>query len=342
MVAKDLRKIMAEMGFKTVNDMIGRVDCLQADDAIDHWKRRGLDFTNILKPAEKIFKNTEVYNTIKQDHGLDKALDKVLIKKAQNAIKHKKRTTIESKIVNTNRVVGTMLSNEVTKIWEDAGLPEDTLKIKLYGSAGQSLAAWLVKGVCIELEGDANDFVGKGLSGGKLIIYPPKESSFKAEDNILLGNVALYGATKGEAYFRGIAAERFCVRNSGAEVVVEGIGDHGCEYMTGGKAVILGPTGRNFGAGMSGGEAYVYDPEKTFPSKCNTDTFEIENLKEKKDIKELTRLISNHHKYTGSEIAKKILDHWEIEIKHFVKVMPTDYKRVLLEMAANKKEVSNG
>ena len=170
MVAKDLRTIMAEMGFKTVNDMIGRVDCLQADDAIDHWKRRGLDFSNILKPAEKIFENTEVYNTIKQDHGLDKALDKTLIKKAQEAIKHKKRTIIESKIVNTNRVVGTMLSNEVTKIWEDAGLPEDTLKIKLHGSAGQSLAAWLVKGVCIELEGDANDFVGKGLSGGKLIL----------------------------------------------------------------------------------------------------------------------------------------------------------------------------
>ena len=342
MVAKDLRNIMAEMGFKTVNDMIGRVDCLKADDAIDHWKRRGLDFSNILKPAEKIFENTEVYNTIKQDHGLDKALDKTLIKKAQEAIKHKKRTIIESKIVNTNRVVGTMLSNEVTKIWEDAGLPEDTLKIKLHGSAGQSLAAWLVKGVCIELEGDANDFVGKGLSGGKLIIYPPKESSFKAEENILLGNVALYGATKGEAYFRGIAAERFCVRNSGAEVVVEGIGDHGCEYMTGGKAVILGPTGRNFGAGMSGGEAYVYDPEKSFPSKCNTDTFELENLEEQKDIKELIRLVTNHRKYTGSEIAKKILSNWQEEIKHFVKVMPTDYKRVLLEMASNKKEVSNG
>ena len=342
MVAKDLRNIMAEMGFKTVNDMIGRVDCLKADDAIDHWKRRGLDFSNILKPAEKIFENTEVYNTIKQDHGLDKALDKTLIKKAQEAIKHKKRTIIESKIVNTNRVVGTMLSNEVTKIWEDAGLPDDTLKIKLHGSAGQSLAAWLVKGVCIELEGDANDFVGKGLSGGKLIIYPPKESSFKAEENILLGNVALYGATKGEAYFRGIAAERFCVRNSGAEVVVEGIGDHGCEYMTGGKAVILGPTGRNFGAGMSGGEAYVYDPEKSFPSKCNTDTFELENLEEQKDIKELIRLVTNHRKYTGSEIAKKILSNWEEEIKHFVKVMPTDYKRVLLEMASNKKEVSNG
>ena len=342
MVAKDLRKIMADMGFKTVNDMIGRVDCLQADDAIDHWKRRGLDFSNILKPAEKIFENTEVFNTIKQDHGLDKALDRTLIKKARDAIKNKKQTTIESKIVNTNRVVGTMLSNEVTKIWEDAGLPEDTLKIKLHGSAGQSLAAWLVKGVCIELEGDANDFVGKGLSGGKLIIYPPKESSFRAEENILLGNVALYGATKGEAYFRGIAAERFCVRNSGAEVVVEGIGDHGCEYMTGGKAVILGPTGRNFGAGMSGGEAFVYDPENTFPSKCNTDTFELENLEEQKDIKELTRLLVNHHKYTGSKIAKKILNNWEEEIKHFVKVMPTDYKRVLLEMASNKKEVSNG
>ena len=342
MVAKDLRNIMAEMGFKTVNDMIGRVDCLQADDAIDHWKRRGLDFSNILKPAEKIFENTEVYSTIKQDHGLDKALDKVLIKKARDAIKHKRRITIESKIVNTNRVVGTMLSNEVTKIWEDAGLPEDTLKIKLHGSAGQSLAAWLVKGVRIELEGDANDFVGKGLSGGKLIIYPPKESSFKAEENILLGNVALYGATKGEAYFRGIAAERFCVRNSGAEVVVEGIGDHGCEYMTGGKAVILGPTGRNFGAGMSGGEAYVYDPEKIFPSKCNTDTFELENLEEQKDIKELKKLVTKHHKYTGSKIAKKILNDWQEEIKHFVKVMPTDYKRVLMEMANNKKEVSNG
>tara|TARA_B100000212_G_scaffold331696_1_gene299208 strand:- start:644 stop:2155 length:1512 start_codon:yes stop_codon:yes gene_type:complete len=342
MVAKDLRNIMADLGFKTVNDMIGRVDCLQADDAIDHWKRRGLDFSNILKPAEKIFENTEVFNTMKQDHGLDKALDRTLIRKARNAIKDKKQTTIESKIVNTNRVVGTMLSNEVTKIWEDAGLPEDTLKIKLHGSAGQSLAAWLVKGVCIELEGDANDFVGKGLSGGKLIIYPPKESSFKAEENILLGNVALYGATKGEAYFRGIAAERFCVRNSGAEVVVEGIGDHGCEYMTGGKAVILGPTGRNFGAGMSGGEAYVYDPEKTFPSKCNTDTFELENLEEQKDIKELIRLITNHFKYTGSKIAEKILNNWEEEIKHFVKVMPTDYKRVLLEIATNEKEVSNG
>jgi glutamate synthase (NADPH/NADH) large chain len=208
----------------------------------------------------------------------------------------------------------------------------------LNGSAGQSLAAWLVKGITITLEGDANDFVGKGLSGGKLIIYPPKQSSFKAEDNMLLGNVALYGATEGEAYFRGIAAERFCVRNSGAKVVVEGIGDHGCEYMTGGKAVILGPTGRNFGAGMSGGEAFVYDPKKEFESKCNMDTFELEDVDVKEDIAELKKLIENHVKYTGSEIAKSILSNWKKELKNFTKVMPTDYKRVLAEMDLKRKE----
>ena len=339
MVAKDLRMIMAQLGFKTVDEMIGRVDCLEADDAIDHWKKRGLDFSNILQPAEKIFENTEVFNTQKQDHGLDKALDKKLISKAKDAIKHGKKVSIESKIVNTNRVVGTMLSNEVTKIWEAEGLPEDTIKIKLNGSAGQSLAAWLVKGITMTLEGDANDFVGKGLSGGKLIIYPPKNSSFKAEENILLGNVALYGATEGEAYFRGIAAERFCVRNSGAKVVVEGIGDHGCEYMTGGKAVVLGPTGRNFGAGMSGGEAFIYDPKKEFESKCNMDTFELENVKINEDIMELKKLIEKHLKYTGSEIAKSILSNWKQELGFFRKVMPTDYKRVLTEMNLKRKKV---
>jgi glutamate synthase (NADPH/NADH) large chain len=339
MVAKDLRMIMAQLGFKTVDEMIGRVDCLEADDAIDHWKKRGLDFSNILQPAEKIFENTEVFNTQKQDHGLDKALDKKLISKAKDAIKHGKKVSIESKIVNTNRVVGTMLSNEVTKIWEAEGLPEDTINIKLNGSAGQSLAAWLVKGITMTLEGDANDFVGKGLSGGKLIIYPPKNSSFKAEENILLGNVALYGATEGEAYFRGIAAERFCVRNSGAKVVVEGIGDHGCEYMTGGKAVVLGPTGRNFGAGMSGGEAFIYDPKKEFESKCNMDTFELENVKINEDIMELKKLIEKHLKYTGSEIAKSILSNWKQELGFFRKVMPTDYKRVLTEMNLKRKKV---
>jgi glutamate synthase (NADPH/NADH) large chain len=231
-----------------------------------------------------------------------------------------------------------MLSNEVAKVWEDKGLPEDTINIKLNGSAGQSFAAWLVKGITLTLEGDANDYVGKGLSGGKLIIYPPKNSSFKAEDNILLGNVALYGATDGEAYFRGIAAERFCVRNSGATVVVEGIGDHGCEYMTGGKAVILGPTGRNFGAGMSGGEAFVYDPNKAFKRKCNLDTFELEELINKNDLDDLKTLIEKHFQYTSSEVANNILNDWNNQITNFVKVMPTDYKRVLEEMNPSRKE----
>ena len=339
MVAKDLRGIMAELGFKKIEDMIGRVDCLESDIAIDHWKRSGLDFSNILQPAEKIFKDTEVFNTRKQDHGLDKALDNVLIEKSKAAIEKGEKVNIEEDIININRVVGTMLSNEVSKVWEAEGLPEDTINIKLNGSAGQSLAAWLVKGITMTLEGDANDFVGKGLSGGKLIIYPPKDSSFRAEENVLLGNVALYGATAGEAYFRGIAAERFCVRNSGATVVVEGIGDHGCEYMTGGKAIILGDTGRNFGAGMSGGEAYVFDPKKQFKEKCNFDTFELEGLKDKDEIELLHNLIKNHFKYTESEIAKRILDDWSSNIKKFVKVMPTDYKRVLEEINLKKQAV---
>ena len=339
MVAKDLRGIMAELGFKKIEDMIGRVDCLESDIAIDHWKRSGLDFSNILQPAEKIFKDTEVFNTRKQDHGLDKALDNVLIEKSKAAIEKAEKVNIEENIININRVVGTMLSNEVSKVWEAEGLPEDTINIKLNGSAGQSLAAWLVKGITMTLEGDANDFVGKGLSGGKLIIYPPKDSSFKAEENVLLGNVALYGATAGEAYFRGIAAERFCVRNSGATVVVEGIGDHGCEYMTGGKAIILGDTGRNFGAGMSGGEAYVFDPKKQFKEKCNFDTFELEGLKDKDEIALLHNLIKNHFEYTESEIAKRILDDWSSNIKKFVKVMPTDYKRVLEETNLKKQAV---
>tara|TARA_Y100000022_G_C13243229_1_gene373481 strand:- start:1127 stop:1825 length:699 start_codon:yes stop_codon:yes gene_type:complete len=232
-----------------------------------------------------------------------------------------------------------MLSNEVAKVWEENNLPEDTININFTGSAGQSFAAWLVKGITFKLEGDANDYVGKGLSGGKLIIYPPKESKFTAEENILLGNVALYGATGGEAYFRGIAAERFCVRNSGASVVVEGIGDHGCEYMTGGKAVILGETGRNFGAGMSGGIAYIYNQNKDFDKKCNKETFEIESLMDE-DLEDLKKLITNHFNYTESTVAKNILENWSDESKKFLKIMPTDYKRVLNEMKT--KLQSNG
>ena len=335
MVAKDLRMIMAELGFKTINEMIGRVDCLETDIAVDHWKRNGLDFTGILQPAEKIFDNTEVYNTQAQDHGLDKALDNALINKCKKAIQEGEKISFKSEIVNTNRTVGTMLSNEIAKVWEANDLPEDTIEINFEGSAGQSFASWLVKGVTFKLEGDANDFVGKGLSGGKLIIHPPKNSQFKAEENILLGNVALYGATEGEAYFRGIAAERFCVRNSGASVVVEGIGDHGCEYMTGGKAVILGPTGRNFGAGMSGGIAYIYNNEGNFEENCNSETFELETLLAE-DLNDLKNLITKHGNYTESTVAKLILDNWETESQKFLKVMPTDYKRVLNEM--NKTE----
>jgi glutamate synthase (NADPH/NADH) large chain len=338
MVAKELRVIMSELGFRTVNEMIGRVDCLQADTAINHWKRNGLDFSNILLPAEIIFEGTEVFNTQKQDHGLEKALDHTLIKKCKKAIEKAERVEVELPVKNTDRVVGTILSNEVSKAWEEDGLPEDTINIKLNGSAGQSLAAWLVKGITITLEGDANDYVGKGLSGGKLIIYPPKESSFKPEENILIGNVALYGATGGEAYFRGVAAERFCVRNSGAKVVIEGIGDHGCEYMTGGRAVILGPTGRNFGAGMSGGIAYVYDPDNTFESLSNLDTFEIEALEVSEEINELKGLIESHLKYTDSTVAKDILGNWEQELNSFRKVMPSDYKRVLQEMSFKEQE----
>ena len=338
MVAKELRMIMAKLGFKTVNEMIGRVDCLEVDQAIDHWKREGLDFSSILHPAEIIFDGTEVFHTQDQDHGLDKALDHELIKLSKKAIEKAEKVHIELPVKNTNRVVGTILSNEVSKVWEDKGLPEDTINIKLNGSAGQSLASWLAKGITITLEGDANDYVGKGLSGGKLIVYPPRESTFKPEENILIGNVALYGATGGEAYFRGIAAERFCVRNSGAKVVIEGIGDHGCEYMTGGRAVILGPVGRNFGAGMSGGIAYVYDPEDNLEQLCNLDTFELEKLEVKEDIDELKLLIENHSTYTDSAVAKKILKDWKKELNLFKKVMPTDYKRVLQEELRKEKK----
>ena len=329
MVAEDMRSIMAELGIRTVNEMIGRVDLLKTDDAIDHWKADGLDLSNMLQPAKVVFEGTELYKTIEQDHGLDMALDNELIRQSKLALETGDKVDIETKIINTNRVVGTMLSNEVAKRWKEAMLPEDTINIKLNGSAGQSLGAWLAKGITLTVEGDANDYVGKGLSGGKIIVYPPKNSSFKAEENVIAGNVNLYGATAGEAYFRGIVAERFAVRNSGAVAVVEGIGDHGCEYMTGGRVVILGKAGRNFGAGMSGGIAYVWDPENDFPKQCNTGTFELEPIVTIDDILELKAMIKKHFLYTDSPVAKNILDNWEKNLRHFAKVMPTDYKRVL-------------
>ncbi len=331
MVAMELRQIMAKLGFRKVNEMIGQVEVLDTNDAIKHWKTDGLDLTSILTPAKIIFEGTEVYQTMAQDHGLDKALDNELIRLAGPAIEKGETVHIEMPVINTNRVVGTMLSHTLAKATQGRGLPDNTINISLTGSAGQSLGAWLAPGISIQVEGDANDYVGKGLSGGKIVIFPPRESTFVAEDNILVGNVVLYGATSGEAYFRGIAAERFCVRNSGATAVVEGIGDHGCEYMTGGRVVILGATGRNFGAGMSGGVAYVWDETGEFSSHCNRETFELEQLEDEQDIHELKQLIENHLNYTGSSVAKRILNNWGEEISRFMKVMPTDYKRVLLE-----------
>ena len=330
MLAEEVREIMAELGFRSFNDMIGRTEFLNTRDAISHWKAKGIDLSSILIKAPIIYEGTEVYCTKSQDHGLDKALDNDLIAAAEPAITRGEPVLIERPIININRVVGTMLSHEVTLATQGQGLRDDTIHVKLNGSAGQSLGAWLTRGITLEVEGDANDFVGKGLSGGKVVIYPPKISSFQAEDNILLGNVALYGATSGEAYFRGIAAERFCVRNSGASAVVEGVGDHGCEYMTGGRVVILGETGRNFGAGMSGGIAYVLNQDGGFKARCNLETLDLDPLDDQ-DNQELRLLIERHFAYTGSAVADRLLKDWSESVKQFIKVMPRDYKRVLSE-----------
>ncbi|MFB3040953.1 MAG: glutamate synthase-related protein, partial [Candidatus Poribacteria bacterium] len=330
MVAEDARKIMAELGFRTIEEMIGRVDVLEVDKAIAHWKAKDLDLTPLLTPAQKLHPGVEVYCTIKQDHGLDKALDNELIMLARPALERGEKVKIELPLQNINRVVGTMLSHEVSKAYGHEGLPDDTIYIKLNGSAGQSLAAWLVSGVSIELEGDANDYTGKGLSGGKLIVYPPKVSTFKPEEQIIIGNVALYGAISGQAFFRGMAAERFAVRNSGVHAVIEGVGDHGCEYMTGGRVIVLGPTGRNFAAGMSGGIAYVWDIDGKFATRCNMGMIALERIETDEEKTEVRNLIELHYRYTGSTVAKQILDDYERYVPdEFVKVMPVDYKRVL-------------
>jgi len=329
MVAEEAREIMAELGFRTINEMIGRADRLVTDDAIRHWKADGLDLTALLSPARKPHEGVQVYNTIAQDHGLEYALDNQLIELAAPALERAETVNIKLPVVNTNRTVGTTLSHEISKRYGEDGLPDDTIQIKLNGSAGQSLGAWLARGVSLEVEGDANDYVGKGLSGGRVCVYPSRQSHFVAEDNIIVGNVCLYGAISGEAFFRGVAAERFCVRNSGASAVVEGVGDHGCEYMTGGRTVILGPTGRNFAAGMSGGIAYIWDPENHFPANCNGEMVELEALSDDNDIAELKALIEKHQHYTGSAVAERLLADWQHSLCQFVKVMPTDYKRVL-------------
>ena len=338
MVAKELRQIMAQLGFKTLNDMVGRVDALQVEQAVDHWKARGLDLSLLLTPARQTADCLGVYRIHDQNHGLDKALDNKLIELAEPALKRGEKVRFEMPIVNTNRVVGGMLSNRIIERVGPQMLPDDTIHFKFTGSAGQSFGAWLAKGVTLEVEGDANDYIGKGLSGGRIIVYPPKTSQFLAEENIIAGNVALYGATSGQAFFRGVMAERFCVRNSGASAVVEGVGDHGCEYMTGGRAVILGPTGRNFAAGMSGGIAYVWDPLASFNRRCNRETVDLDRMESEQDNHELCTLIEQHAQYTGSVVARALLDNWVISSTQFVKVMPKDYKRVLESQAQKKKQ----
>ena len=337
MVAEEAREIMAELGFRTINEMVGHVEALEIDDAVDHWKAKGIDLTPILTPAVKPHENVGTYCTISQNHGLEEVLDNELIKKAWGAIHEKTPVRFDMEIENIDRAFGTTLSHEVSKKNGEHGLPDDTIHIDAKGSAGQSLGAWLASGVTIELEGDANDYVGKGLSGGRVIIYPPKEATFTPEENIIIGNVALYGATEGEAFFRGMAAERFCVRNSGARTVIEGVGDHGLEYMTGGRVVVLGQTGRNFAAGMSGGVAYVFAEDKeTFRLNCNLGLVDLDPVEAEADIAELKELIEKHSNYTGSTVAANILDTWDESLPKFIRVMPRDYKRALEELAAEQ------
>ncbi len=320
---------MAELGFRSINEMVGRVDALDVDHAVDHWKAQGIDLSKLLAPAVGFHDGVQVYCTIDQDDSLDDVLDWKLLDEAAPAINERKKVEIVSEIKNTDRSVGAILSHHVVKTHGPDGLPKNTISIDFKGSAGQSLGAFLAGGVSISVEGDANDYVGKGLSGGRVVVRPPASATFAAEENIIIGNVALYGATSGEAYFRGVAAERFAVRNSGALAVVEGVGDHGCEYMTGGRVVILGPTGRNFAAGMSGGVAYIFDPKDQLLANINLELVDLEAMDQPADVEELKELISNHTNLTGSVVGQGILDDWEGSLKSFKKVIPILYREIL-------------
>ena len=327
-VAQEVREYMAQLGFRTMDEMIGRVERLDCKPAVDHWKARGLDFSAILHQPEVGF-GTLPRCVRKQEHGLELALDNQLIAECAPALEHQTPVSLDLPIHNVNRTVGTMLGYQVTRRYGAAGLPDDTIQLHFTGSAGQSFGAFVPNGITLNLEGDSNDYVGKGLSGGRLIVYPPRASTFVAEDNIIIGNVALYGATSGEAYIRGRAGERFAVRNSGALAVVEGVGDHGCEYMTGGRVVVLGATGRNFAAGMSGGIAYVFDTTDSFSRRCNPGFVDLEPLEQIDDLEVVKHLIARHLQYTDSRFAARILDDWSDAVTRFVKVMPRDFKRVL-------------
>jgi len=328
-VAEDLRRHMAQLGFRTVDEMIGRVDCLVQREDVTHWKAGKIDLSAVLynppMPSHVGRRCTEA-----QDHGLEQALDYKLIEMTHEALESRAPVSLSMPIRNIHRTVGTMLSGEIARRYGSAGLPEDTIKVQFTGCAGQSFGAFLAKGVTLALEGDANDYVGKGLSGGRLVIYHPRKSEFVPEENILIGNVCLYGATSGEAFFAGMAGERFGVRNSGATTVVEGVGDHGCEYMTNGLVVVLGRTGRNFAAGMTGGIAYVLDQFGDFPAlRCNRTEVDLEPVTDRKDVDLLYQLIARHGELTGSTQAKWIIENWEATLPKFVKVFPHEYKRVL-------------
>jgi glutamate synthase (NADPH/NADH) large chain len=327
MVVHELREIMAELGFRTVNEMVGQVDSLEAKSDIKHWKYSKLDLSPVLyKEPNSLY--TGLHKSEEQDHGLQLQLDWRLLEAAKPALEKKEKVFESFRILNTDRTVGTILSNEISKLYKSEGLPDDTIHFKFTGTAGQSFGAFNTKGVTLELEGDANDYFGKGLSGARLVVYPSSQAGFVPEENIVIGNVAFYGATSGSAYIRGKAGERFCVRNSGVHAVVEGVGDHGCEYMTGGRVVVLGDTGRNFAAGMSGGIAYVYDVKGNFASMCNKEMVDLDPVLNG-DVAELKTMIENHFRNTKSTVAKFILDDFENQLKNFVKVFPRDYKKVL-------------
>jgi len=328
-LAEQVRQYMAELGFRTVDEMVGRVDMLDVAPAVDHWKARGLDFSSILynPPVPSRVARRCVHS---QDHGLNGALDHQLVEHSLDALLSLSPLEINLPVRNIHRSVGTMLSGEVARRYGASGLPDETLRIHLNGSAGQSLGAFLAKGITITLEGEANDYVGKGLSGGRVVVFPPRGSGFAPEENIIIGNVAIYGATSGEAFFNGVAGERFAVRNSGATAVVEGVGDHGCEYMTNGLVLVLGACGRNFAAGMSGGIAYVFDEQGDFAEKrCNLDSVDLEPLLESEDVQLVREMITRHAELTGSGRAKWILDNWRDAVSHFIKVFPHEFKRVL-------------
>jgi glutamate synthase (NADPH/NADH) large chain len=336
-VAEEVRELMAQLGVRRLSELIGRTDLLDMKKGVEHWKAKGLDFSRIFAmpdvPAEVARFHCET-----QDHGLEKALDNRLIELAQPALERGEKVLIETPIRNINRTVGTMLSHQIAKRYGHEGLPDDTIHIRFAGSAGQSFGAFLARGVVLDLVGDTNDYCGKGLSGGRISVQPSPKFRGEPSENIITGNVVLYGAIAGEAYFRGVAGERFAVRNSGARAVVEGVGDHGCEYMTGGTVVVLGTTGRNFAAGMSGGFAYVLDVDGEFARRCNTSMVDLEPLlPESEDEATVKRLIENHARYTNSKRASQILEKWSEYRARFVKVFPKEYRRALAEMAGQKR-----